>query len=80
VGRLPGLERDLVDERDDDRAHRRVGNSDDVPRAGSFVEEQHALIGQRKRKKFQLGDRVRVQVAKVDREQRQIDFEFIGED
>ncbi|HKK08527.1 MAG TPA: RNB domain-containing ribonuclease, partial [Gemmatimonadota bacterium] len=43
-----------------------------------FVEEQHALLGQRKRRRFQLGDRVRVQVARVDREARQIDFELLG--
>lgn len=42
-----------------------------------FVEEQHALIGQRKRRKFQLGERVEVQVARVDREERQIDFELL---
>ncbi len=42
-----------------------------------FLEEQHALLGQRRRKKYQLGDRVRVQVARVDREARQIDFELL---
>jgi ribonuclease R len=43
-----------------------------------FFEDQHALIGQRKRRKFQLGNRVRVQVTRVDREARQIDFELKG--
>ncbi len=42
-----------------------------------YIEEQHALLGQRKRRKFQLGDRVRVQVARVDREAREIDFELL---
>jgi ribonuclease R len=48
-----------------------------------YIEEQHALLGQRKRRKFQLGDRVRIQVARVDREAREIDFELLekeGED
>ncbi len=44
-----------------------------------YVEEQHALLGQRRRRRFQLGDRLRVQVARVDREARQIDFELLGE-
>jgi ribonuclease R len=43
-----------------------------------YVEEQHALLGQRRRRRFQLGDRVRVQVARVDREARHIDFELLG--
>mgnify|MGYP006278097665 CR=1 FL=1 len=42
-----------------------------------YIEEQHALLGQRKRRKFQLGDRVRIQVARVDREAREIDFELL---
>ncbi len=42
-----------------------------------YVEEQHALLGQRRRRRFQLGDRVEVQVARVDREARQIDFELL---
>jgi ribonuclease R len=43
-----------------------------------YLEEQHALLGEKKRRKFQLGDRVRVQVVRVDREARQIDFELLG--
>ncbi len=43
----------------------------------TFVEEQHALLGHRRRRRFQLGDRVRVQVARVDREARKIDFELL---
>ncbi|MFW6193492.1 MAG: ribonuclease R [Gemmatimonadota bacterium] len=42
-----------------------------------FLEEQHAMLGRKKRRKFQLGDRVRVQVARVDREAREIDFELL---
>ena len=42
-----------------------------------YVEEQHALLGQRRRRRFQLGERLRVQVARVDREARQIDFELL---
>ena len=42
-----------------------------------YLEEQHALLGQRKRRKFQLGDRLRIQVARVDREAREIDFELL---
>jgi len=42
-----------------------------------YLEEQHALLGRRSRRKFQLGDRVRVQVARVDREAREIDFELL---
>ena len=42
-----------------------------------YLEEQHALLGQRKRRKYQLGDRVRVQLARVDREEREIDFELL---
>ena len=43
-----------------------------------FEEERHALKGQRKNRDFQLGDRVAIQVARVDREERQIDFELEG--
>ncbi len=42
-----------------------------------FLEEQHALVGRRRRRRFQLGGRVRVQVARVDREVRKIDFELL---
>lgn len=40
----------------------------------SFYEEQYALIGQHGGQQFRLGDRVRVQVAAVNREERKIDF------
>lgn len=39
-----------------------------------FLDEQYALVGEHTRRRFQLGDRVRVQVANVGREERQIDF------
>lgn len=39
-----------------------------------FHEEHYALIGERTRRRFRLGDRVRVQVHGVDVENRQIDF------
>ena len=42
-----------------------------------FVEEQHALIGERTRRRFRTGDRVRVKVARVDLEERKIDFQLI---
>jgi len=39
-----------------------------------FHEEHYALIGERTRRRFRLGDRVRVQVNGVDVDNRQIDF------
>jgi ribonuclease R len=44
-----------------------------------FVEEQYALVGERTRRRFRLGDRVRVRVARVDLEERKIDFVLIEE-
>lgn len=41
-----------------------------------YIEEQFALVGERTRRRFQLGDRVRVQVTSVDREERRIDFQL----
>ena len=40
----------------------------------TFVPEQYSLVGERGKRRFRLGDRVRVQVARVDKEERQIDF------
>ncbi len=37
-------------------------------------EDAHALRGTRGRRRYQLGDRVRVQVARVDKEERHVDF------
>ena len=42
-----------------------------------FYEEQYAIIGRRTGQQFRLGDRVRVQVARVDREERKIDFSLL---
>ena len=39
-----------------------------------FVEEQYTLIGAHTGRQFRLGDRVRVQVARVNLEERKIDF------
>jgi ribonuclease R len=39
-----------------------------------FVEEQHALFGERTKKTYRLGDRVEVQVIRVDLERRQVDL------
>lgn len=42
-----------------------------------FVETSHSLVGRRRKRAYQLGDSVRVQVARVDREGRRIDFELL---
>ena len=47
------------------------GMTDDYYR---FEERQHALVGERGGQRFRLGDRVLVQVARVDKEARHIDF------
>ncbi len=39
-----------------------------------FEEETHSLIGRRSGRRFRLGDRVRVQVVRVDIQRRQLDF------
>jgi ribonuclease R len=44
------------------------------------VEEQYVLVGSRKGRRFRLGDRVRVQVASVNREERKIDFRLLSSD
>ncbi|HEX2167479.1 MAG TPA: ribonuclease R, partial [Longimicrobiales bacterium] len=44
-----------------------------------FIEEQHALVGERTRRRFRTGDRVRVKVARVDLEERKIDFQLLEE-
>lgn len=41
-------------------------------------EKNYAIIGQRKKKVYQLGDEVRIKVKKVDLEKRQIDFTLIS--
>jgi ribonuclease R len=39
-----------------------------------FLPEAYSLVGERGKRRFRLGDRVRVQVARADKEQREIDF------
>lgn len=45
-----------------------------------YDEESYSLIGQRTKRRFRLGDRVRVQVVNVDLEERRIDFELAPSD
>lgn len=42
-----------------------------------FHERQHALIGERTSKVFRIGDRVKVKVARVNVDERTIDFEMV---
>ena len=39
-----------------------------------FQDEEYSLVGDRRGRRFRLGDRVQVQVARVDKEERRIDF------
>jgi len=43
-----------------------------------FDEAGHALEGKRTRRRFRLGDRVRVEVARVDVQRRLLDFRLAG--
>ncbi len=43
-----------------------------------YVEEEYSLVGEGRRRRFRLGDRVRVQVVKVDRGARELDLRFSG--
>jgi len=43
-----------------------------------FLEGSYALVGDRGRRRFRLGDRLRVQVARVDKEARHVDFNLVG--
>jgi ribonuclease R len=43
-----------------------------------FREAEYALVGSRKGGRLRLGDRLRVQVARVDREERKVDFRLIS--
>jgi ribonuclease R len=60
-----------------------LGMSGLVPLSGlsddfyQFEQRQSHLVGRRTRRVFKLGDRVEVQVAKVDRFKRQVDFKLI---
>jgi ribonuclease R len=44
-----------------------------------FLEDQYVLVGERTRRRFRLGDRVKIQVAAVESEQRRIDFALVQE-
>lgn len=45
-----------------------------------FDPSHHRMIGERSRKIYRLGDKVRVQVARVDLDERKIDFDMIFEE
>jgi ribonuclease R len=42
-----------------------------------FLEKSHSLLGENTRKTYRLGDKVRVQVVRVDKERRQIDLGLV---
>ena len=44
-----------------------------------YVENEYALVGERTGRRLRLGDRVRVRVARVDVEERKIDFDLIDQ-
>ncbi|HUG41068.1 MAG TPA: ribonuclease R [Longimicrobiales bacterium] len=44
-----------------------------------FLEEQFALVGENRKRRFRLGDRLRVRVAGVDLENRKIDFALLDD-
>jgi ribonuclease R len=62
-----------------------LGMSGLVPLSGldddfyQFETRSGQLVGRRTRRIFKLGDRIEVQVAKVDRFKRQVDFKLIGQ-
>jgi len=41
-------------------------------------EKNYAIIGQRRKKRYQLGDEVQIRVKKVDLAKRQIDFTLVS--
>ncbi|MEJ2540068.1 MAG: ribonuclease R [Gemmatimonadota bacterium] len=43
-----------------------------------FRESEYALVGSRKGRRLRLGDRLRIQVARVDREERKVDFRLVS--
>ncbi|HEY0809173.1 MAG TPA: VacB/RNase II family 3'-5' exoribonuclease, partial [Longimicrobiales bacterium] len=45
-----------------------------------FIEEQYALLGERTRRRFRLGDPVKIRVARVDKEERKIDFMLLDDE
>ncbi len=42
-----------------------------------FDEKKYSLVGRRTKKRYRLGDKVRIQVVRVDSEERQIDFVLV---
>ena len=42
-----------------------------------FRDEEYALVGSRRGRRFRLGDRVLVEVARLDKEERHIDFALV---
>ncbi|HTP66192.1 MAG TPA: ribonuclease R, partial [Geobacteraceae bacterium] len=42
-----------------------------------YLEKQHALVGERTKALFRLGDRVTVRIANVSTERRQLDFVLV---
>ena len=44
-----------------------------------FDERGHALVGRRRKRTYRLGDPIRVQVVRVDRDERRVDFELVDE-
>ncbi len=42
-----------------------------------FEEASHSLIGRRTQRRFRLGDKVQVQVVRVDQQRRQLDFRVV---
>ena len=42
-------------------------------------ESDYALIGRRTRKKFTMGDKVRIQVVAANLDKRQLDYDWVGE-
>jgi ribonuclease R len=42
-----------------------------------YVEQQHVLLGENTKKVYRLGDKVRVQVVRVDMERRQVELGLV---
>jgi ribonuclease R len=43
-----------------------------------YDEATHSLLGQRTNRRYRLGDKVKVQVVRVDVQRRQLDFRVVG--